>query len=165
MLEARVGFEPNVFAWPINGAGAHHPVLEQSRLGLEKVDRPPGVAKERELAFPQAQAQRSSVEGDGQAMLARLPAEAQVFQRKTAPPFSRQRVDHEEGLAVVRELAEQVGLACRHMAVHVPPQRGRNLALQVIMIAPALPVQSQPQILVGPWVGGGWRPQHTGRVD
>ena len=76
VLEARVGFEPNVFARPIDRACTRHPVLEQSRLGLEEVHRPSRVAKQRELAFPQAQAERSSVECDGQAMLAYLPAEA-----------------------------------------------------------------------------------------
>ena len=83
------------------------------------------------------------------------------------PPFGRKGVDHEEGLAVVRKLAEQVGLAGlagRHMAVHVPPQRSRDLALQPIAKAPALPIESQPQIVVGSRVDGDWHPQHPGRV-
>ena len=62
-------------------------------------------------------------------MLARLPAEAQIFERKTAPPLSRQRVDHDEGLLVVGCLPKHVGLAGGYMPIEVVPERGRNLAL------------------------------------
>ena len=123
VLEARVELQTKVLARPIPRAHASHPVLEQPRLALEEVDSSPGVAKQRKPALPQAQVERRSVKGYRQSMLTRLPAEAQVFQRKAVPPFSRKRVNHKEGLAVAGCLAKHVGLALRHMPIDVVPER------------------------------------------
>ena len=124
VLKARVDLETKILARSIPRTRASYPVFEQPRLGLEKVDGFPRVAEELQFAFPQAQAQRPSVESYRQSMLAHLPAETQGFEGKTVLPFSRQRVDHEKGLAVVGDLPKQVGLAPGCIPIDIDPERG-----------------------------------------